>query len=783
MTLSGFLLHSLVLGCNGPAETEKGSGLDDSGLAAEPSLEPTDEPSGEPADEGGDTDADQDGYTPNDGDCDDFNNTVYPGASEVPDDGIDQDCNGEDSVSVVVPEEYSLMDVDEGDLIITEVMKNPSAVGDEFGEWFEVYNNLNARVNLNGLGIGNLDGVDFTIDSDIVIESGAQMVFGVNDDSELNGGIDVDVKYFGLNLSDDADSVAISYNGSVIDGVEYDGESGFPSTEGKSLNLDPGSYGSTDNDDGSSWCDSLNAMPSGDFATPGQLNNDCPLPSENDGDGDGYDADTAGGSDCDDGDPSINPGAVDVADDGIDQDCDGNDSVSTGTDADGDGFDSVASGGTDCDDSDPAVNPDALDIGQDGIDQDCSGGDEVGLCSDNCSTAEWNDDGFCDDGGPDAEYYACGFGADCSDCGPRYDMDGDGHYDDEGGVPFASVLELDCNDSDSSIFPDATDFDNDGVDQDCSGSDFTSGICTDDGGYPADGECDDGGPNASYAAVPLGDDCTDCGPRYDLDGDGYYDDEGVGPLDTSLSLDCDDEDGATHPEAAEIIGDGVDQDCDGADELSDTTCSDDCEFASDGTCDDGGTGSVTDVCDLGTDCSDCGERYDLDGDGYDNVQDCDDTLASVSPGVMGDACDGIDNDCDGAADEDADPSEPTSWYQPIAMGSLDISGDSVSSSSVLTHESDTDAFSFYFYDHPDLPPDDDDFSCIITPPNNVDIAVELLFNGTSLGMVDSNGTGLAEEIIYDGIFLIDDEGIYTVVVTSYSGSDCSNAVAVTCNKP
>ena len=37
-------------------------------------------------------------------------------------------------------------------------------------------------------------------------------------------------------------------------------------------------------------------------------------------------------------------------------------------------------------------------------------------------------------------------------------------------------------------------------------------------------------------------------------------------------------------------------------------CTDTCVFASDGECDDGGPGYITDFCDYGTDCSDCGPR-------------------------------------------------------------------------------------------------------------------------------------------------------------------------------
>jgi hypothetical protein len=39
-----------------------------------------------------------------------------------------------------------------------------------------------------------------------------------------------------------------------------------------------------------------------------------------------------------------------------------------------------------------------------------------------------------------------------------------------------------------------------------------------------------------------------------------------------------------------------------------TECTDTCVYASDGFCDDGGEGALYDVCDIGTDCSDCGSR-------------------------------------------------------------------------------------------------------------------------------------------------------------------------------
>ena len=108
-------------------------------------------------------------------------------------------------------------------------------------------------------------------------------------------------------------------------------------------------------------------------------------------DGDGYNDAACGGNDCDDGDFFVNPGVAEVCDDGVDNNCDGNidEGCSSCPDADGDGYEDAACGGTDCDDGNFFVNPGAVEICDDGIDNDCNGdidGDDA-ACGSSCLPA------------------------------------------------------------------------------------------------------------------------------------------------------------------------------------------------------------------------------------------------------------------------------------------------------------------------------------------------------------------------------------------------------------
>jgi len=73
-------------------------------------------------------------------------------------------------------------------------------------------------------------------------------------------------------------------------------------------------------------------------------------------------------SDCNDDDPAIRPGALDVVENGIDEDCSGADAVNL--DRDGDGFPRPA----DCNDANRRIHPGATDIPGNKVDEDCRGG-------------------------------------------------------------------------------------------------------------------------------------------------------------------------------------------------------------------------------------------------------------------------------------------------------------------------------------------------------------------------------------------------------------------------
>ena len=190
--------------------------------------------------------------------------------------------------------------------------------------------------------------------------------------------------------------------------------------------------------------------------------------------------------------------------------------------------------------------------------------------------------------------------------------------------------EGDDDDGDDDVSDD--DVSDDDGDDDDSGDDDTG---DDDTGDDDTGDDDTGDDDT-------GDDDTgddDTSP-VDADGDGY-----------DSSVDCDDNNAAVNPGAAEVCDNGVDDDCDAAtlDLFDGDSDGDDCSVD----CDDGDAAvgpSQAEVCDNGVD-DDCDaatvDLFDLDGDSATCDVDCDDGDAAVYPGAPDAECSGVDEDCDG----------------------------------------------------------------------------------------------------------------------------------------
>ena len=598
------------------------------------------------------------------GDCDDADATVHSGADELCD-GVDNDCDG---------------DTDEADAI------DPSTFyadgdGDGYGD---PWSTTTACSVPSGYVADDSD----CDDTDVAVNPGA---------SEVCDGVDDDCD--GLVDQDDP-----SLAGSATWYLDSDGDGyGDPSVTTAAC-FQPSGHVADASD-----CDDADASanPGADELCDG-VDNDCDGATDEadaidastfygDGDGDGYGDPSsttaacsapsgfvADSDDCDDGDAAINPGASELCD-SVDNDCDGlvddDDAPVSGgstwySDSDGDGYGDSSSGvaactqpaGTvaddsDCDDSDAAVNPAASEL-CDGVDNDCDG-----LVDDDdtpvSGTATWYADSDGDSfGDPGSSSDACS-------------------------QPSGSVADsTDCDDEDGAINPDA-DEQCDGVDNDCDGTtDDDAAVdagtwyldsdgdsygdaatvttaCSQPSGHVADGtDCDDGdaaiNPAASETCNGYDDDCdglvddddgglTGATTWYlDLDADGY----GIVTVSSTSIIacsrpsgyaatdtDCDDGDPAVHPGAAEQCN-GYDDDCDGLVDDDDSAVTGATTWYIDADLD--GYGDAT------TSTTACSEPSGYVADDA----DCDDGDDDINPGAS-EACDGLDNDCDGTVDSSA----------------------------------------------------------------------------------------------------------------------------------
>jgi len=221
-------------------------------------------------------DSDEDGYgDPADAsctypelDCDDSDEAINPGSTEICSDDVDNDCDGLVDVQdpqCAVPAEF-------GDLVITELMVDPDAVEDAAGEYVEVFNLSNNLINLNGLVLRDYFAAGHQIGQDLLVAPGGYVVLGRNADYATNGGVDVDYEYAAFYLLNSTDQVMIeTQQGFVLDSFAY---SDLRQNPGVAIELPLLKYHPDFNDDQNEWCDASTPLPAGDLGSPG-FDNTC----------------------------------------------------------------------------------------------------------------------------------------------------------------------------------------------------------------------------------------------------------------------------------------------------------------------------------------------------------------------------------------------------------------------------------------------------------------------------------------------------------------------------
>ncbi|MBM4355747.1 MAG: lamin tail domain-containing protein [Deltaproteobacteria bacterium] len=162
-----------------------------------------------------------------------------------------------------------------GDLAVNELMIDPAAVPDKTGEWFEVLCLGSQAVDLWGVTVRSGTKEAFEVDRSLPALPGQLLLFARSGDPSLNGGIEPDFAYSGLQLSNESDSITLEFAGELLDSACYSPPS-FKIKPGITYGVDPWLADSELNDYPQAWCHAKSKMADGDKGTPGAVNDECP---------------------------------------------------------------------------------------------------------------------------------------------------------------------------------------------------------------------------------------------------------------------------------------------------------------------------------------------------------------------------------------------------------------------------------------------------------------------------------------------------------------------------
>lgn len=164
---------------------------------------------------------------------------------------------------------FGVDDLLPGDLLVSEVMVNPTCASDNC-EWIEIFNNTDVDVNLQGLRIQDDAMNEGTIDAAVLVAPFSYAIVASHDMTTWPYATAADA-YFGTqpSLGNSGDTVVLLNAFEALDEI-----AGWPSApSGRSWSLDPFALDPTDNDLVANWCFSadplVDANVAGEYGTPG----------------------------------------------------------------------------------------------------------------------------------------------------------------------------------------------------------------------------------------------------------------------------------------------------------------------------------------------------------------------------------------------------------------------------------------------------------------------------------------------------------------------------------
>jgi len=150
-----------------------------------------------------------------------------------------------------------------GEVIVTELMLDPTLLTDTVGEWIELHNTTSTDLELAGCTISDDRSDDFVL-APLLVLAGGYVVLGRTSQAAPV----VDQVYSGMVLANTTDEVVITCGDLLIDRLAYG--TGFPRHAGKTMQLDASAVDHASNDMALRWCDGVDA------GTPGAANLPCP---------------------------------------------------------------------------------------------------------------------------------------------------------------------------------------------------------------------------------------------------------------------------------------------------------------------------------------------------------------------------------------------------------------------------------------------------------------------------------------------------------------------------